>query len=300
MPSLRAYLVQRIMKDYRDAAHPQVSLEERRRRFDEAARRGVRPPRGTVVRPIEAGGVPAEWIEPFESDPGRYILYLHGGGYTIGSLDTHRGLVARIARAAGAHLLQVDYRLAPEHPFPAGLEDALSAYHWMLSQGIAPGQLAIGGDSAGGGLTVATALRLRDAGDPLPAALFLLSPWTDLTFSGPSARQREDRDPVLSLSSGWSVQEYTGAFPADAPLISPVFADLRGLPPMLIQVGTEEILFDDSTRLAENARKAGIDATIEIWEGMWHVFQAAAPYLHEAQQAIDAIGTYLRNHVENK
>jgi acetyl esterase/lipase len=134
----------------------------------------------------------------------------------------------------------------------------------------------------------------------LPAALFLLSPWTDLTFSGPSARSREERDPVLSLASGWNMREYAGAQPLDHPLISPVFADLRGLPSMLIQVGTEEILYDDSTRLAENARKAGIDATIEIWEGMWHVFQAAAPYLHEAQKAIDAIGIYIRNHVEMK
>ncbi|MBN2386264.1 MAG: alpha/beta hydrolase [Anaerolineales bacterium] len=300
MPSVRAQLIQRIMKDLRDASLAGVPLSERRLKFDEAARRGIRIPSEVLVRPAVVDGMPAEWIEPANATPGHFILYLHGGGYTLGSLDTHRGLVARIALASRARLLQIDYRLAPEHPFPAALEDAQKAYHWMLWQGVPVPGLVLGGDSAGGGLALATALSLRDAGEALPAALFLLSPWTDLTISGPSARERLDRDPVLSSPSEWRPEEYAGLEPLTHPLISPLFADLEDLPPMLIQVGTEEILFDDSTRLAEMAHAAGIDATIEIWEGLWHVFQGFAPYLPEAQKAIDSIGSYIRMHLEEK
>ncbi len=184
MSSLRSRIVQKIMRDAREAFLGKMPLLERRRRMDAAARRGIRIPRGIAVRPVAAGGVPAEWLEPDKADTGPIILFLHGGGYVICSPTTHRGLAARIALASSCNLLLIGYRLAPEHPFPAALDDALAAWHYLLDQGFSPHQIVIGGDSAGGGLALATSLWLRDHHEPGPAALFLLSPWTDLTFSG--------------------------------------------------------------------------------------------------------------------
>lgn len=297
MPSFRSRIIQRIMRDTRDAFLGDMPVDVRRRRMDAAARRGIRIPRGVAVRTVSAGAVPCEWIEPDEVMSERVILYLHGGGYIICSLTTHRGMCARIARASGAHLLSVDYRLAPENPFPAALDDALTAYHHLLDAGHDPSHIVIGGDSAGGGLTLATALALRDRSDPLPAALFLLSPWTDLTFSGDSVRTRAERDPLLAIHDDWLTNAYAGSNPLTHPYISPLFADLTGLPPMHIQVGTEEILYDDSTRLLEAAHKAGVDAELETWPDMWHVFQAYAPYIPESQQAIDHIGEFVRERI---
>jgi acetyl esterase/lipase len=245
-------------------------------------------------------GILAEWTEPTTKSIDRAILYLHGGGYVIGSTTTHRGLIARISLASHARVLAINYRLAPEHPFPAGLLDALSTYLWLLEQGINPQYLALGGDSAGGGLSLAVCLTLRALHVPLPAALFLISPWTDLTFSGDSVTSRADRDPVLAITDDWLENAYAGGYPISHPLISPLFADLSGLPPMLIQVGTEEILFDDSARLSERVIQSGGNATLEIWEGMWHVFQAFAPYVPEAVKAIDQIGSYLQNKIPAK
>ncbi|MBI4732421.1 MAG: alpha/beta hydrolase [Chloroflexi bacterium] len=297
MPSFRSRLIQTIIRDLKDALLSNVPIEKRRSQAEDTARRGVRVPRGVTTHSITASGVPAERLSPEASDPQRVLLYLHGGGYVIGSIATHRGLASRIAIAAKARLLLIDYRLAPEHPFPAALEDALSAYRWLLAQGVDPRHLAIGGDSAGGGLTLATALSLRDHQEPLPAALFLLSPWTDLTFSGDSIKSRAQRDPVLSINDNWLENTYAGDQPLTHPLISPLFADLTSLPPTIIQVGTEEILYDDSTRLAERARRSGMDATLEVWEGMWHVFQGFAPYVPEAGQAIGQIGVFLKKHI---
>ncbi len=297
MPSLRSRIIQTIIRDLKDALLSDVPIEKRRSQAEETARRGVRVPRGVTTHSLTASGVPAEWLSPEDSDPQRTLLYLHGGGYVIGSIATHHGLASRIALAAGARLLLIDYRLAPEHPFPAALEDALSAYRWLLAQGFGPRHIAIGGDSAGGGLTLAAALSLRDRHEPLPAALFLMSPWTDLTFSGDSIKSRAQRDPVLSINDNWLENTYAGDQPLTHPLISPLFADLAGLPPTIIQVGTEEILYDDSVRLAEKALLAGVDATLEVWEGMWHVFQGFAPYMPEAGQAIDQLGAFLKKHI---
>ncbi len=297
MPSLRSRIIQTIIRDLKDALLTNTPISERRRQAEEVARRGIRVPRGVITRLVSASGVPAEWIVPAEADPTRMILYLHGGGYAIGSITTHRGLAARIAQAARARLLLIDYRLAPEHPFPAALEDALAAYRWLLSQGMDPRHLAIGGDSAGGGLTLATALSLRDASDLLPAALFLISPWTDLTFSGDSVRSRASRDPVLAISDDWTEIAYAGKYPLTHPFISPLFADLRGLPPTFIQVGSEEILYDDSARLEAKLIAAGVVNRFEVWDGMWHVFQGFAPYVPEAQQAIQRIGAFLDQHI---
>jgi len=287
-----------MLRDLMAARLMNIPLEKRRNQLEEAARRGIRLPRQARSRGVEVCGREAEWVEPAGGEPGRSILYLHGGGYVMGSINTHRGLAGRIALAAQARLLVIDYRLAPEHPYPAALEDATAAYRWMLEQGIDPSHMSVGGDSAGGGLALATALSLREAGLPLPGALFLLSPWTDLTLSGDSIRERAERDPVLTLGDDWFETSYAGSHSPTDPLISPLFGDLRGLPPCLIQVGSEEILFDDSARLARRLEEAGVENRMETWEGMWHVFQAYAPYAPEAQQAINQIGEFLKLHIQ--
>ncbi len=263
------------------------------------ARRGIRVPRGITICAKQADGVHAEWIEPAGVDTENTLLYFHGGGYCICSLDTHRGLAARLALASRARVLIIDYRLAPENPYPAALEDALTAYRWLLTQGIPARQIAIGGDSAGGGLTVATAVSLRDSGEALPGALFLLSPWTDLTFSGKSMLTLKKIDPIFGGEGNrfGFAPAYLGDQAPTNPLISPLFADLHGLPPTLIHVGCDEVLLDDSTRLDENLKAVNVDSKLVIWDGMWHVFQVFAPYVPEAQRAISQIGDFLQEHL---
>ncbi len=298
MASLRSRIIQRIMRDTKDALLGDLPIEVRRRRIDSAARRAIRLPHGVSLKTIAANGVPSDWLEPDESVPGRAILYLHGGAYVICSPSTHLGLAGNLAQTSQARVLLIDYRLAPENPFPAALEDALSGYRWLLDQGFAPEHIAIGGDSAGGGLTLATAFSLRDNQHKMPGALFLLSPWTDLTFSGESIHTRADRDPLLRLTDDdWLVKVYANGHPLDYPYISPLFGDMHDLPPTFIQVGTEEILYDDSFRLEQKARAAGVDVTLETWPGMWHVFQGFVPYVPESRQAIEKIGEFVRSHL---
>ncbi len=297
MPSFRSRIIHTIMRDAKDALLSHDSIQVRRRRFDAAARRAIRVPRNVSLTTLSVNGVPADWLEPDDVQPGRAILYLHGGAYTIGSPTTHRGLAGRIACTSRARVLLIDYRLAPEYAFPAALDDANAAWRWLLEQGYCPEHMAIGGDSAGGGLTLATALSLRDRHDRLPAALFVLSPWTDLTFSGESIHTRAARDPVLQLEGeDWLVDAYTGKQPATHPYISPLFADHHGLPPTLIQVGSEEILYDDSFRLRTKLDAAGVINYFEVWDGMWHVFQGFVPYVPEAQVAIERIGEFVKKH----
>jgi epsilon-lactone hydrolase len=297
MPSLRSRIIQRIMRDTRDAILGKMPIEVRRRRIDAAARRGIRIPRGISIHPVSAGGVPSEWIEPDEHGSKFVILYLHGGGYVICSPTTHRGLAARIACASEARLLLIDYRLAPEHPYPAALEDALAGWQYLIDQGYEPKQIIIGGDSAGGGLALATTLYLRDHSKELPKALFLLSPWTDLTFSGDSVVARAKRDPLLAFDDDWLVSAYAGKYPLKTPYISPLFSDLMGLPPVYIQVGTEEILYDDSSRLDIKLKAAKVSVRLDVWEGMWHVFQSFSPFVPEADAAIDTIGRFNRQNI---
>jgi acetyl esterase/lipase len=245
---------------------------------------------------VQAGGVPAEWVRVPESRSPATILYLHGGGYVIGSLDTHRELVSRIVREAQASGLSVDYRLAPENPFPAAVEDATAAYRWLLAQGVEPSRIVVAGDSAGGGLTLATLLALRDAGDPLPAAGVCLSPWTDLEGTGPSARPGAVDDPLLELEGLQQMGRTYAEGRLRDPLAAPLYADYAGLPPLLIQVGTREILLDDSTRVAEKARAAGVDVTLDPWEGLIHVWQLFGPNVPEARSAVSRIGEFVRKH----
>lgn len=271
-----------------------MSIEEARAAIEEAAT--VFPvPNDVLLEPVDAGGVPAEWISAPGAEADRVIYYLHGGGYNIGSIVSHRELVSRISRAAGARALAIDYRLAPEHPFPAAVEDSLAGYRWLLSGGADPARLVVAGDSAGGGLTVATLVALRDAGDPLPAAAVCLSPWVDMEGLGESMRTKGDLDPMVQyehLLKGASAY-LAGADPSH-PLAAPLYADLSGLPPLLIQVGTAETLLDDSTRLAKRAKAAGMDVTLEVCDDMIHVFQFFAAMLPEGRQAIDRIGGFIR------
>jgi len=255
------------------------------------------PPAGVRVTRVDAGGVPAEWTEMPGAQPGRAILYLHGGGYAIGSLDTHRGLVARIAAATRARCLSLGYRLAPEHPFPAAVDDAVAAYRWLLAQGQEPARLAVAGDSAGGGLTLALLLALRDLRVPLPAAGVCLSPWTDLEGTGASATDPRVGDPMVTTEGLRQMGlMYVGGGELRNPLAAPLHGDYRGLPPLLIQVGTREVLLDDSTRVAAKAKAAGVDVTLERGDGLVHVWHFFGPDVPESVAAIARIGEFVAKH----
>lgn len=275
---------------------PDATVEEARAGFEQIA--GMFPVDGDIKREaVEAGGVKAEWVSTPNGDPGRAILYLHGGGYVIGSINTHRALAARLARAAKARVLVIDYRLAPEHPHPAAVEDSVAAYRGMLGQGLKPARIVVAGDSAGGGLTVATLVAIRDAKLPLPAAGACLSPWVDLEGVGASMATKADADPIVQKAG---IEQMAAAYLAGkdprTPLAAPLYADLTGLPPLLIQVGTAETLLDDASRLAERARKAGVAVSYEASEDMIHVWHLFASMLDEGQEAIDRIGEFVRKH----
>jgi len=254
------------------------------------------PVPGDVKRePVTAGTVKAEWVSAPGAASDRAILYLHGGGYAIGSINTHRALAAAISKAAQARVLVIDYRLAPECPYPAAVEDATAAYRWIVKQGISPKRITIAGDSAGGGLTIATLVALRDAGDALPAAGVCLSPWVDLEGIGESMTGCAELDPMVRKDGLLQLAGlYLGGQNPRTPLAAPLYADLSGLPALLIQVGTWETLLDDASRIAERARKAGVDVSYEPWEGMIHVWQLFAPMLDEGKQAIERIGEFVR------
>jgi len=256
------------------------------------------PPEGVEATPVDADGVAAEWVRMPGSADDRVVLYLHGGGYVIGSLRTHRSLVARIARDASARCLSVDYRLAPEHPFPAAVDDAVTAYRWLIGQGIAPSRVVVAGDSAGGGLTLAMLLALRDAGDPLPAAAVCLSPWTDLEGTGASATDAAIDDPMVNLDGLRAMGSlYYGSTDPKNPLVAPLHADFVGLPPLFVLVGTRELLLDDSLRVAEKARAAGVDVEMEIGEGLIHVWPMFGDHVPEAAASVANIGEFIRRRV---
>jgi len=269
-----------------------LTIAERRAQYERAEKVFPTPPEVKVER-VTAPTAPAEWLRPPSAAPGRVMLYLHGGGYVIGSPRSHRHLAAAIATAARSSALLLEYRCAPEAPFPAAVDDAVAAYRWLLDQGVSAGGIAIAGDSAGGGLTVATLLALRDVGLPLPAAGVCISPWVDLTCSGASYATKADVDPIVKRAGvDEMARAYLGAADRRTPLASPLFADLRGLPPLLIQVGSEEVLLDDSIQLAERARAAGVDTTLEVWDQMIHVWHWLLPMLDEADEAVAAVGRF--------
>jgi acetyl esterase/lipase len=260
----------------------------------EALTRNAPLPDGARCEAVRVGDVRCEWVTMPGAERGA-LLWLHGGGYCVGSLNTHRALVARLAGATGLRGFHVDYRLAPEHPFPAAVDDAVAAYRWLLGQGVAPHEIVVGGDSAGGGLTVATLLALRAAGDPLPAGGVCVSPWVDLEMSGDSMTTAAHLDPMVQRDGLLRMAEaYLAGHDPRAPLASPIHASLRGLPPLLVHVGTAETLLDDSIRLAQAAKAQGVDVTLDVWDDMIHVWHAFAPLLPEADAAIAKVGAWVR------
>jgi epsilon-lactone hydrolase len=275
--------------------HRAMSVEQHRRFAMTAERLVPDPPRTTRTVAVDAGGVAADTITTPASEADRHVLFLHGGAFIVGSPRLYRHLTWRIATAARAQVLAVDYRLAPEHPFPAALEDAFAAYAWLLSDGADPGRIAIMGDSAGGGLVFSLMLRLRDEGCPLPAAAVALSPWTDLALTGPSLRLNTICDPLISGDDPpLFVGDYLGGADPRAPYVSPLYGDPAGLPPTMIQVGSDEVLRDDGVRMADRMRSAGCHVELEIWPRMPHVWHAFVPLIPEARRAIDRIGVFVR------
>jgi monoterpene epsilon-lactone hydrolase len=272
------------------------TIAELRANMEEVGRKFA-PPAGVTFAPAEADGVPGEWASPPDADADTVIFYLHGGGYGIGSIASHRHLVGRLAQASAARGFSIDYRLAPEHPFPAAVDDAVAAARWLLQRGVKPERLVFAGDSAGGGLAIATCLALRDAGDPLPAALVCMSPLTDLAKEGQSMRTLVDLDPMVQPdSSAAYARRYMGEHgDLKTPLASPLYADLRGLPPMLILVGTWETLLDDSTRIGERARAAGVEVDLQVWDEMIHIWPYFADIIPEGREAIARMGDYIKS-----
>jgi acetyl esterase/lipase len=250
-----------------------------------------------TFRSVGANGVTAEWVAAEGSDDDRTVLYLHGGGYVVGSIRTHRVLMADLSRASGSRVLGLDYRLAPEHPFPAAVDDTLAAYQWLLDEGQEPAKVAVAGDSAGGGLTVAALVQMRYLGLPMPGAAVCISPWVDMEGTGASMETRADADPMVKKEGlEFMAGTYLGGRDPRAPLAAPMYADLGGLPPMLIQVGDSEVLLDDSTRLSENARNAGVEVQLDVWDDMIHVWHLFAPMLPEGRQALSQAGDFIKKH----
>jgi acetyl esterase/lipase len=259
--------------------------------------RFLKPPKDVQISPTTLAGVLGEWLTPSSLVArNKVMIYLHGGGYVVGSPATHRSFIARVAKACSIRAFSVDYRLAPENPFPAALEDALAVYRQVLNHGIDPNNILFAGDSAGSGLALATLISLRDSGLPLPAMSVCISPWTDLALTGESIKTCADRDPYITYESLLLRDHYVGDNDHKSPLISPLYADYDGLPPMLIHVGTDEVLLNDSTRLATQAKACGVDVQLRIWAKMWHDFPMWAPYLPEANQAIAEIAAFVKTH----
>jgi monoterpene epsilon-lactone hydrolase len=271
-----------------------VGWAERRERLDAVGQASPVAP-DISLEAVDAGGVAAEWSLAPGSDPACVLMFFHGGGYCSGSIASHRGMVTRIGRAAGVRTLAVGYRLAPEHPFPAALEDALAAFGFLLDQGIASDKIAIGGDSAGGGLTLATLTSLRDAGKPLPGCAWLVSPWVDLKMTGASLAEKADVDPLIQKPY---LEELASAYLAGAdpagPLVSPLHADLAGLPPLLVQVGSAETLLDDALRIARRAGAADVPVSLEVWPHMIHAWHLWAAQLEDARRAIASAAAFMR------
>lgn len=255
-------------------------------------------PAGIEVTPVRINSLPAglsaEWIRPSGADKGKVLFYIHGGGFVSGSCNDHRAMVAKLVQGSGIGALLFEYRLAPEHPYPAALDDSLAAYRWLLTEGFSPSNIVIAGNSAGGGLCLAMLLALRDQGKPLPAAAVALSPMTDLKLTGESHRTRARLCISPPGMSEVCSQYYAGGNDPGLPLISPLYGDLHGLPPLFISVGDYETILDDSTRFAEKAQAAGVAVTLRVGEAMVHCYPLLAPLFPEATQALDEISDFIK------
>jgi monoterpene epsilon-lactone hydrolase len=299
--SLRAELLRLGLRRFvKSRSGPIPDLEASRKGYDAIKRFIPDPPRGTKVTRLAIGSVKAVRVATTQSLADRHVLYLHGGGYINGSPSHYRDFIWRVADATSACVLCIDYRLAPEHPFPAALDDAVAAYRWLLADGAAPGRIAVMGDSAGGGLTFATLLRLRDDGLPMPAAAVALSPWTDLALTGESIRTNARAESMLSAEQAPAIASHylAGADPRN-PYVSPLFGDPAGLPPALIQVGSDEVLYDDAVRMADRLRASGCSVALEIWPRMPHGWQLFARVLPEARKAVVRIGAFVQREMSS-
>ena len=275
---------------------PTTTLDEMRKGWD-GLFANVKFTVGAKSQKVDAGGVRAEWIDAPGAASDRAILYLHGGGYVLGSINSHRDMCERLSRAAQARVLALDYRLAPEHPFPAAVEDSSAAYRWLIKQGFKPKKIAIAGDSAGGGLTFATLLKLKQDGDPMPACATPISPWVDLEGEGDSMTSRDEIDPMVHKPMILQMAAtYLGGKSAKDPLAAPLHGDLKGLPPLLIHVGQRETLFSDSQRMYEKAKAAGVDVQLDEVKGQIHVWHIFASRLDEGEESIQKLGAFIRKH----
>jgi acetyl esterase/lipase len=268
-----------------------------RRAHSEAFASAFAVPAGIEVSRGGLGGIAVEWIRPANSAASPVFFHLHGGGYVLGNPASSRPFTTALARELHAQVVSVDYRLAPEDPFPAAVDDALAAYRGLLAAGHSSNTIAVGGESAGGGLGIALLVAARDQGLPMPSAAVAMSPWTDMRCKAASFTTKAETDPLLTQRSLREMAEaYLAGQPAQAPLASPALADLRNLPPLLIQVGSEEVLLDDAATLHRKALKDGVDAQIEVWPEMIHVWQMFHPMLEEGAQAILHIAKFVREH----
>ena len=281
-------------------ADGQITPEQMRVAYDRVCA-SIRVPSEAHFEQVDVDGVSGCWVTVPESSSNRTILYLHPGGYAVGSVYGHRHVAAALARASAARVLAIDYRLAPENPHPAAVEDAATAYRFILHHGATPSSVAICGDSAGGGLAIATLLSLRDAGTSLPACGVAVSPWTDLALSGESMATKAGEDPVNSreMLGGLAMMYLAGADP-QTPLASPLYGDLAGLPPLLVLAGSAEVLLDDAKRLAVRAQAAGVDVTLKVADDMVHIWTFFESFLPEAQAALDQIGQFVTAHCRQK
>ncbi len=304
MPSLRSRLLifalkNRHLLNFRlkpEVIDCNTSTVQLREQYEKAALRSGKIPAGIEVTPVSADGLTAEWIFPKGALKDKVMLYTHGGGYVTGSCQDHRMHVAKFVQGSGVGGFLYDYGLAPEHPHPAAVNDLLTAYRWLLAQGISPANIVIVGELAGGGLCLALLLAIRDLGLPLPAAGVALSPWTDLKCTGGSYQTNARAD--ISTLGSWNVwsKYYAGDNDPALPWISPLYGDLHGLPPIMIQVGDAEILLDDAVRFAQKAQAAGVDVTLRVSPGMVHCFPLLAPLFPEATQAMQETCGYIRAH----
>jgi len=295
MPSIQSLFMKTLLIFQSLFSGSREELEVTKERNDlENMGKMFKVPRQFKRIPVEIGKLQAEWIVPDEVQSKRTILYFHGGSYLAGSITSHQGMVANIAIAAKTRALMLDYRLAPEHPFPSAILDGLSAYEWMIKNGTSPDDVIIAGDSAGGGLTLALLLKIRDLNRDLPTMAVCLSPWTDLAGKGESIASNARKDIILNSKN---LQKAARLYLKDEsdlnPYASPIYADLKGLPSIMIQVGSDEILLSDSVNLAEKAKIAGVDVALEVWDGMQHVWQFGGKVLPEARKAIQSIGDFI-------
>jgi acetyl esterase/lipase len=281
----------KLLKDF--STNTELSVEAQRAGFDQLAKMATLP-KDVKYEAVVAGGVSAEWVTTPEINDEHVILDLHGGYYIMGNLEIERAVCATLGRASKCRTITIDYRLAPEHPFPAALEDAVATYRWLVNnQGIDPKNLIIEGVSAGGGLTFACLLKLRDEGDPLPAAAVSLSPYGDLALTSESYSRNAEKDWISYESSEFNAPLYYGEADPKNPYISPCYGDFKGLPPLFIQFGSSEVLYDDCIRIAERAKAAGVDVTVDIWEDMVHGFQLFFNFTPEAKAAVEKITEFI-------